>query len=93
MITAKNANRYVLTSACLDTFIVGNDGLVDDQLLPVIFEPFHGRAFGARAKGRGLGLGLYITRQIVIAHGGRVELEQGPGERVTFAVTLPRGFE
>jgi signal transduction histidine kinase len=74
-------------------FIVGNDGLVDDQLLPVIFEPFHGRAFGARAKGRGLGLGLYITRQIVIAHGGRVELEQGPGERVTFAVTLPRGFE
>jgi signal transduction histidine kinase len=72
---------------------VGNDGLVDAQLLPVIFEPFHGRAFGARAKGRGLGLGLYITRQIVLAHGGRLELEQGPGERVTFTVTLPRGFE
>jgi signal transduction histidine kinase len=72
---------------------VGNEGLVDDQLLPVIFEPFHGRAFGARAKGRGLGLGLYITRQIVLAHGGRLDLQQGPGERVTFTVTLPRGLE
>jgi signal transduction histidine kinase len=75
--------------------VVGNDGRIDEQLLPVIFEPFHGRAFGARTrtKGGGLGLGLYITRQIVIAHGGRVELEQGPGERVTFTVTLPRGPE
>jgi signal transduction histidine kinase len=72
---------------------VRNEGRIDEQLLPVIFEPFHGRAFGARARGRGLGLGLYITRQIVLAHGGRVELDQGPGERVTFVATLPRGTE
>jgi signal transduction histidine kinase len=71
---------------------VANEGRIDEQILPVIFEPFHGRAFGARAKGRGggLGLGLYITRQIVLAHGGRVELEPGPPDRVAFAVTLPR---
>jgi signal transduction histidine kinase len=72
---------------------VGNEGRVDEQLLPAIFEPFHGRARGARARGRGLGLGLYITRQIVLAHGGSVELEQGSGERVTFVVTLPRKAE
>ena len=74
---------------------VGNEGRIDEQLLPVIFEPFHGRAFGARtrAKGHGLGLGLYITRQIVLAHGGRVELDQGPGERVTFITALPRATE
>ncbi|HVU50325.1 MAG TPA: ATP-binding protein [Polyangia bacterium] len=75
--------------------VVGNAGRIDEELLPVIFEPFHGRALGAhpRARGRGLGLGLYITRQIALAHGGRVELEQGPGDRVTFIVTLPRGPE
>jgi signal transduction histidine kinase len=70
--------------------LVANEGWVDDQILPTLFEPFHGRASGARKSGRGLGLGLYITRQIVLAHGGQVELARGPGSRVTFAVTLPR---
>ena len=69
---------------------VANDGRIDDEMLPSIFEPFHGRASGARTRGRGLGLGLYITRQIAAAHGGRLELEHGPGERLTFTVTLPR---
>jgi signal transduction histidine kinase len=73
---------------------VSNEGRIDEQLLPVIFEPFHGRALGARVRGgRGLGLGLYITRQIVVAHGGCLELDQGPGDRVTLTATLPRGFE
>jgi signal transduction histidine kinase len=71
---------------------VANAGWIDDQLLPVIFEPFHGRAFGSHVRGRGLGLGLYITRQIVLAHGGRLELERA-GDRVTFVVTLPRAIE
>jgi signal transduction histidine kinase len=74
------------------TLTVENTGRIEDALMPAIFEPFHGRAAGGRTHGRGLGLGLYITRQIVLAHGGRVELEQGGG-RVTFNVTLPRGLE
>jgi signal transduction histidine kinase len=69
---------------------VGNEGVIDDETLPVLFEPFRGRAAGRTARGRGLGLGLYITRQIVDAHGGRVELERGSERRVTFVVTLPR---
>lgn len=69
---------------------VSNDGAIDDELLPVLFEPFRGRAVGATTRGRGLGLGLYMTRQIIQAHGGRVELERGPGPRVTFVVALPR---
>jgi signal transduction histidine kinase len=69
---------------------VSNEGAIDDELLPVIFEPFRGRAAGGTTRGRGLGLGLYMTRQIVLAHGGRVELERGPGRRVTFVVSLPR---
>jgi len=37
----------------------------------------------------GLGLGLYITRQIVEAHGGRISADSTPGEGATFRVTLP----
>ena len=75
---------------------VQNEGQIDEALLPVIFEPFRGRVEGARASGHGpgrlgLGLGLYIARQIVLAHAGRLEIERGPGARVTFVATLPRG--
>ena len=37
----------------------------------------------------GLGLGLFITRQIVEAHGGRIEVESAPDEGATFRLQLP----
>ena len=37
----------------------------------------------------GLGLGLYITRQIVTAHGGTIRVESQPGAGATFVVELP----
>jgi signal transduction histidine kinase len=39
--------------------------------------------------GGGLGLGLYITRQIVEAHGGTVRVDSRPGAGATFTCTLP----
>jgi signal transduction histidine kinase len=39
----------------------------------------------------GLGVGLYVVREIVRAHGGAVTLESEPGHGTTFTVTLPRG--
>jgi signal transduction histidine kinase len=39
----------------------------------------------------GLGLGLYVTRQIVAAHGGTIQLESSPARGSTFTVELPLG--
>ncbi|MFL5452519.1 MAG: sensor histidine kinase, partial [Myxococcales bacterium] len=50
------------------------------------------RAAPARHYG-GLGLGLYIARQVVEAHGGTIEVRETPGGGATFSVILPRAGE
>ena len=58
--------------------------------LPKLFQPF-GRAEHAPARNiPGFGLGLYICRDIVERHGGRISVTSRPGDGSTFAVTLPR---
>jgi signal transduction histidine kinase len=52
-----------------------------------LFEPFR-RGMDAKHGARGLGLGLYITREIVRSHGGAIEIQTPPGE-VIFTVSLP----
>lgn len=52
-----------------------------------LFEPF--RRSGLSQEGiPGVGLGLYVVREIVEAHGGRIEVESAPGRGSTFTVTL-----
>jgi len=53
-----------------------------------VFDRFE-RAVSSRHYG-GLGLGLYIVRQIVEAHGGSIALTSQPGEGSAFTVTLPK---
>jgi signal transduction histidine kinase len=47
------------------------------------------RTEGARRVRGGLGLGLYITKGLVEAHGGQIEVESTPGKTTTFRFTLP----
>ncbi len=53
-----------------------------------IFERFE-RAVSPAHYG-GMGLGLYITKQIVDAHGGTIRVESALGEGATFIVALPK---
>ncbi|QRN97641.1 PAS domain-containing protein [Archangium violaceum] len=57
------------------------------ERLPFIFGRFE-RAVSSRHYG-GLGLGLYIVRQIVEMHGGSIQVESSPGRGSTFTVRLP----
>jgi signal transduction histidine kinase len=61
------------------------------DVLPHIFEPGRrGPSGRGRALSNGLGLGLYIVRQIVLAHEGSISVRSSQGEGTTFLVVLPR---
>jgi signal transduction histidine kinase len=55
----------------------------------VLFAPFSRTATAIEAGVEGTGLGLYISRRIVEAHGGSITLRETPGGGSTFRVTLP----
>lgn len=61
-------------------------GIPPDRLA-AIFEPF------VSTKGKGMGLGLSICREIVEAHDGQLEVESAPGRGTTFRVILPLARE
>ena len=68
---------------------VSNAGRIPAELLPGLFDPFRG---GQRQAGRseGLGLGLYIVQQIVLAHEGAVDVRSDEANTTVFTVTIPR---
>ncbi len=65
-------------------------GIPKDEI-PQLFERFHrARNVSSRYYG-GLGLGLYIARAIMEAHGGAISVQSVEGQGSTFTMTLPVG--
>jgi two-component system NtrC family sensor kinase len=65
---------------------VRDDGVgMPREVLAKMFEPF----FTTKEHGRGLGLGLAISRNIVDWHGGRIQVASEPGHGTMFTITLP----
>lgn len=68
------------------TVAVTNDGAFPESLRATLFEPFR----KGDVAGRGLGLGLFIVREIAAAHGGRAELAAAGDGRTRFTTYWPR---
>lgn len=82
-ITTHGAQDQALTLA------VHNHGeAIAPALLPSLFEPM---TRGTKtSRGRSVGLGLFIVREIAKAHGGAVSVRSSEREGTTFTLTLPR---
>ena len=77
---AQSMSSLVVTIAVEDT----GCGMPEADMQKA-FEPF----FTTKAVGKGTGLGLFLSRETVLAHGGSLSLESEPGRGTTVTVTLP----
>jgi signal transduction histidine kinase len=93
-----NAHRFAGKGGRIDVQLSADDDQLhltvsdDGPGIPLdqqeqIFEKFYVVADGRQQ--RGVGLGLYITRQLVELHGGRIWVESEPGKGSAFHVTIP----
>jgi len=59
-------------------------------VLPHIFDPFRQGHHAKIASARGLGLGLFITREIIRAHGGTITVSSSADDGTSFRFEIPR---
>jgi PAS domain S-box-containing protein len=71
---------------------VHNDGRpIPEELRAELFSPFRrGERDSKTTETAGLGLGLYISRELAVAHGGDIDVRSSSTEGTTFQVRLPR---
>jgi two-component system NtrC family sensor kinase len=65
--------------------IIDNGTGIDPALLPRLFDPF----VTTKEVGKGVGLGLAISRSIVERHQGTITVQSEPGKGTTFTIALP----
>lgn len=70
--------------------VINHGPEIPAPLLSTIFDPFDRGAVEQHREIRGLGLGLYIAREIARAHEGDITVRSGPVEGTTFSLSLPR---
>jgi signal transduction histidine kinase len=58
--------------------------------LPRVFDRFYRADSEATKRAKGAGLGLYLAKAVVEAHGGRIWAKSTPGKGTTFSFSLPR---
>jgi signal transduction histidine kinase len=71
------------------TISIHNDGAIPAEFLPLLFNPFR-IVQQKRLQSRGLGLGLFVSRQIAHAHRGDINVTSSSDAGTTFVVRLPR---
>jgi two-component system CheB/CheR fusion protein len=94
-----NAVEHAVTSPTIDVTVSKSGPLatveirdygpgIPGDVLPLLFKPY---ARLGQKRSAGLGLGLYLAREIVTAHGGTIEAESRLGEGTAITVRLPIG--
>jgi two-component system CheB/CheR fusion protein len=94
-----NAVEHAATSPTIDVTVRRSGSLavvevrdhgpgIAGDVMPLLFQPY---ARLAQKRSSGLGLGLYLAREIVTAHGGTIQAESTLGEGTTITVRLPLG--
>ncbi|GAB4496428.1 MAG: hypothetical protein OHK0052_06310 [Anaerolineales bacterium] len=74
-------------NACI---VLQNSGAgISEQDQAALFNPYFRTSDSQRRKKDGSGLGLYIVKQLVEAHGGKIEVESQPNQFTRFSVWLP----
>lgn len=69
---------------------VSDQGIgIEPEALPHLFEPFYRSADAARQSVTGMGIGLYVVREIMTLHGGSVTVESTLGQGSCFTIWLP----
>ena len=64
---------------------VADNGIgIKDEDIPFVFERFY------KLSDDGLGLGLTITKELIEAHGGKIEVKSSFGNGSIFTISLPR---
>jgi PAS domain S-box-containing protein len=62
---------------------------IREEDLPHVFDPFY-RAADAAKRTKGAGLGLYLAKAVVEAHGGRIWIDSLPGAGAQVSFSIPR---
>lgn len=94
-----NAAKYGDPGKPIDVAVAAKEGFVDVRVtnrgrgldrseIDMLFSRY-ARTSTGRTSREGIGLGLYITKGLVEAHGGRIDVDSVPGGETTFHVTLP----
>lgn len=68
---------------------VGYGSGIAPEVLPAIFTRCYQGGAAQRREHHGLGLGLFITCEIVVAHGGAIDVAPTPRQGSTFTIRLP----
>ena len=80
-------SKSVETSQSVMISVKDNGNGIPDKVKEKIFQPF----FTTKPSGRGMGLGLSLSYDIVKAHGGRIIVVTKEGDGAEFIIQLPTG--
>jgi two-component system, NtrC family, sensor histidine kinase KinB len=80
--------RFARRESEIDLEVIDRGIGIAPESVKMLFDRYY-RTVGGEARAAGLGLGLYIARLIVEAHGGRIDVSSEVGNGSTFRVTLP----